>query len=67
MIISEILINYNFENKNYNEAKLYHFKILNIKDSIIADNIEMMGDLNKILTQTIIKNINQKHQSKIQL
>lgn len=61
LIISETLLNYYFENGNYSEAKVYHFKILKIKDDIIADNREVMGDLNEILNSTIINSINQKY------
>ncbi|WP_152909180.1 tetratricopeptide repeat protein [Chryseobacterium sp. Hurlbut01] len=65
LIISETLLNYYFENRNYSEAKIYHFKILKIKDDIIADNREIMGDLNEILNSTIINSINQKYDYKI--
>jgi len=38
---------------------------LKIKDDIIADNREIMGDLNEILNSTIINSINQKYDYKI--
>lgn len=65
LLISETLTDYYFNLKNYNEAKVYHFKTLQIKDEMIADNKEMMGYLNEALNKTIIKNINQKYDNEI--
>ena len=66
LYIYEILLNHNFENKNYEQAKQYHFKVLAIKDSIIADNKKAMNDLGNTLNKTIIKNTNQKYDYQIQ-
>ncbi|WBV51997.1 tetratricopeptide repeat protein [Chryseobacterium gambrini] len=65
LLISETLTDYYFNLKNYNEAKVYHFKTLQIKDEMIADNKEMMGYLNEALNKTIIKSINQKYDNEI--
>ncbi|WP_375191068.1 tetratricopeptide repeat protein [Chryseobacterium sp.] len=65
LLISETLTDYYFNLKNYNEAKVYHFKTLQIKDEMIADNREMTGYLNEVLNKTIIKNINQKYDNEI--
>ncbi|BEV05967.1 tetratricopeptide repeat protein [Chryseobacterium gambrini] len=65
LLISETLTDYYLNLKNYNEAKVYHFKTLQIKDEMIADNKEMMGYLNEALNKTIIKNINQKYDNEI--
>lgn len=65
LFASEILTDYYFNLKNYNEAKVYHFKTLQIKDEIIANNRKMMEYLNEVLNKAIIKNINQKYDNEI--
>ena len=63
--ISEILSDYYFENKQYDEAKSYHLKTIHLKDLMIAENNEITNELGDSLNKTIIKNTNQKYDYKI--
>ncbi|MCY1660428.1 helix-turn-helix transcriptional regulator [Chryseobacterium sp. SL1] len=63
--ISEILSDYYFENKQYDEANSYHLKTIHLKDLMIAENNEIMNELGDSLNKTIIKNTNQKYDYKI--
>ena len=63
--ISEILSDYYFENKQYDEAKSYHLKTIHLKDLMIAENNKITNELGDSLNKTIIKNTNQKYDYKI--
>ena len=63
--ILEILTDYYFENKQYDEAKSYHLKTIHFKDLMIAENNKIMNELGDSLNKTIIKNTNQQYDYKI--